>query len=85
MKELDLYCLCCENLDNYNKETEECLLPINKANDFFECIGNNHIQIKCVIKEKNICFSINDLITINGEDIDFLYFKNSLEKFFYEE
>lgn len=88
--ELELYCICCQYIDEYHKEDGICFVNIYDIDDFMKelkkIIKNflNENPLSCVMIQSSICFNIDDfmqsLLIESTEE-----FKQEIEKFFYED
>ena len=88
--ELDLYCICCQYIDEYHKEDGICFVNIYDIDDFMKelkkIIKNflNENPLSCVMTQSSIFFNIDDFMqSLMIESTE--EFKQEIEKFFYED
>ena len=88
--ELELYCICCQYLNEYHKEDGICFVYIHDIDDFMKELKKitkvpfDENPLSCVLTQSSICFNIDDfmqsLLIESTEE-----FKKETEKIFYED
>lgn len=89
-KELELYCICCQYLNEYHKEEGICFVNAHDIDDFMKELKKiakdslNENPLSCALTQSSVCFNIDDfmqsLLIESTEE-----FKKEIEKFFYED